>query len=121
MFSVLFVLGAGIALAPFISSIIQLWQWRQDFTDGREALKKGQHAEAVRLLEKALEKAGAGASSERRIETLDNLAYVYHREAEYSQAEKRYQEALELRRIRFDRGSTDLTWELDNLAQLYIS
>lgn len=121
VFSVLFVLGAGIALAPFISSIIQLWQWRQDFTDGREALKKGQHAEAVRLLEKALEKAGAGASSERRIETLDNLAYVYHREAEYSQAEKRYQEALELRRIRFDRGSTDLTWELDNLAQLYIS
>lgn len=120
VFSVLFVLGAGIALAPFISSIIQLWHWRQDITDGREALKKGRHAEAVRLLEKALE--GAGSSSERRIETLDALAYVYHRQWEYSQAERRYQEALELRRIEFDKeSSTDLTWELDNLAQLYIS
>ncbi|TKB88638.1 MAG: tetratricopeptide repeat protein [Nitrospira sp.] len=121
VFSVLFVLGAGIALAPFISSIMQFWQWRHDFTEGREALKKGQHAEAVRLLEKALEQASAGSSSKRRIETLDTLAYVYHREAEYSQAERRYQEALELRRVEFDKGTTDLTWELDNLAQLYIS
>ena len=119
--TLLFLFGVGIAFTPFISSYIQIWQWRQDFTEGREALEKGRYAEAARLLEKALEWVGTGSSTKKRIATLDALAYVYHREAEYSQAEKRYQEALELRRVEFDKESTDLTWELDNLAQLYLN
>jgi tetratricopeptide (TPR) repeat protein len=121
VFTLLSLFGVGIAFTPFISSYIQIWQWRQDFTDGREALQKGQYAEATRLLEKALERAGTGLSVKKRIATLDSLALAYHRQWEYSHAEKKYQEALELRGFRFDRGSTDLTWELDNLAQLYIN
>ena len=121
VFTLLSLFGVGIAFTPFISSYIQIRQWRHDFTEGREALQKGQHAEAVRLLEKALERMGARSSETKRIATLDSLAYAYHKEAEYSQAERRYQEALELRRIQFNKESTDLTWELDNLAQLYLS
>ena len=121
VFTLLSLFGVGIAFTPFISSYVQIWQWRYDFTEGREALKKGQHAEAAWLLEKALERMGTGSSATKRIATLDSLAYAYHKEAEYSQAERRYQEALELRGIEFHKESSDLTWELDNLAQLYLS
>ncbi len=111
-------IGAGTAFAPFINAYIRIWQWGQDYSEGTEALKRGRHADARHLLERSLER--AGHSDKRRIATLDSLAYLSHKQGEYSQAEKNYQEALDLRGSGLARENTNSTWELDNLAQLYL-
>jgi tetratricopeptide (TPR) repeat protein len=95
-------------------------QWEQDSNAGMNAYKKGNDAEAERLLLSAVQHARAfGASDMRLARSLHNLATVYTSEKKYSEAESALKEALAVKEKALGPNSAEVARTLNNLGVLY--
>jgi len=96
--------------------------WKKYTAAGIDAARHGRQAEATQMFEEALKEGRRFApESSRLAESLNNLALAYGAEKKYDEAEKLFQQALELDQKRSGEQSAEVGDDLNNLAALYTS
>src|SRR6476646_4895447 len=110
-----FLAGATAAAAPLPAG-----DWEELSDRGTEAYQRGAYPEAEKSYADALSQASNfGEWDDRVAASLSGLATAYRAEGKYSQAEKLYRRAIDLRETNFGPGHPETAVLLNNLGSLY--
>src|SRR5437879_6810669 len=102
------------------AALLPAGDWKELSDRGTEAYHRGAYQEAEKFYADALSQAtNCGDRDDRVAASLSGLATAYRAEGKYSQSEKLYQRAIELRETNFGRAHPETAVLLNNLGSLY--
>jgi tetratricopeptide (TPR) repeat protein len=113
---------AAVCILPFSPAIADEQKWVDYSEQGMAAYKKGNDAQAERLLAAAVEEARQFDPSDMRLaRSLHNLATVYSSQSKWPQAESTLKEALAVKEKALGATNAEVARTLNNLGVVYFN